>query len=187
MRVSIHQPNFMPWMPFFEKIRSVDRFIIMKHCQFEKNKYQNRFNYHDRWHTMSVNKGLEPIVNKRYVSVDQDWCKIKASLAEFRSVLESFDSFITPDLSQTNIGIIHRIVELLGISTELVEDYPTELLGTARLVDLCVRNGADTYLSGVSGSKYLDMTLFDRAGIKVEFQEIGDRSSIIEVLNVQTK
>ena len=28
MRVSIHQPNFVPWYPFFQKIKEVDKFII---------------------------------------------------------------------------------------------------------------------------------------------------------------
>ena len=47
MRVSIHQPNFVPWYPFFQKIKEVDKFIILKECQFEKNGYQNRFNFNE--------------------------------------------------------------------------------------------------------------------------------------------
>ena len=51
MRVSIHQPNFVPWYPFFQKIKEVDVFVILKECQFEKNGYQNRFNFNDKWYT----------------------------------------------------------------------------------------------------------------------------------------
>ena len=40
MRISIHQPNFVPWYPFFQKIQQCDKFIILTHCQFEKNGYQ---------------------------------------------------------------------------------------------------------------------------------------------------
>ena len=58
MRLAIHQPNFMPWYPFFEKIKNCDKFIMLTHCQFEKNGYQNRFNLNDKWYTMSVKKGL---------------------------------------------------------------------------------------------------------------------------------
>ena len=67
MRVSIHQPNFVPWYPFFQKIKEVDIFVILKECQFEKNGYQNRFNFNDKWYTMSVKKGLEPIRDKVYI------------------------------------------------------------------------------------------------------------------------
>ena len=37
MKIAIHQPNFFPWYPFFEKIKNCDIFIILTHCQFEKN------------------------------------------------------------------------------------------------------------------------------------------------------
>lgn len=35
MIVSIHQPNFVTWYPFFEKVAQSDVFVIMSHCQFE--------------------------------------------------------------------------------------------------------------------------------------------------------
>ncbi len=56
MIISIHQPNFMPWNPFFEKIQQSDMFVCLTQCQFEKNGYQNRFNFNDKWYTMSVKK-----------------------------------------------------------------------------------------------------------------------------------
>ena len=53
MKISIHQPNFVPWYPFFQKIQQCDKFIILTHCQFEKNGYQNRFNFNDKgWVTL---------------------------------------------------------------------------------------------------------------------------------------
>ena len=90
MKIAIHQPNFMPWYPFFEKIRSADVFVILTHCQFEKNNFQNRFNMLDRWNTMSVNKGLEPIQNKKYLEPQRDWNKIKENLKEFKQTLDQF-------------------------------------------------------------------------------------------------
>ena len=83
MRVSIHQPNFVPWYPFFQKIKEVDIFVILKECQFEKNGYQNRFNFNDKWYTMSVKKGLEPIRDKVYIDPKNSWDKIKNSLSKF--------------------------------------------------------------------------------------------------------
>ncbi len=75
----------MPWLPFFKKIESVDRFIILENCQFEKNNFQNRFNIGSDWYTMSVNKGLEPIVNKIYVNHNTDWIKIKNKLSKYKN------------------------------------------------------------------------------------------------------
>jgi hypothetical protein len=49
-------------------------------------------------------------------------------------------------------------------------DYPTGLKGTERLVDICVKNGATTYISGISGSKYLDTKQFTDNDISLLFQ-----------------
>ena len=60
----------------------VDKFVILQNCQFEKNNFQNRFNIGDKWHTLSTNRGLEPIINKKYVNHVKDWLKIKNNLKE---------------------------------------------------------------------------------------------------------
>ena len=77
MIVTIHQPNFMPWYPFFQKMKKADVFVILTQCQFEKNGFQNRFNHQGQWKTLSINKGLQPIVEKKYVNSARDWAKIK--------------------------------------------------------------------------------------------------------------
>ena len=94
MRVAIHQPNFLPWYPFFQKIQEVDVFVILKECQFEKNNFQNRVNINGKWRTMSVNKGLEPIRNKTYLNPQSDWNKIKTNLPEYREILEECDKCV---------------------------------------------------------------------------------------------
>jgi len=109
MIISIHQPNFFPWMPFYEKIKASDVFVFLRHCQFEKNNYQNRFNYREKWHTMSINKGLEPIVNKRYMNPTADWNKIKANLKDKKQILDGYDDCITENMYQTNHDIIIKI------------------------------------------------------------------------------
>lgn len=186
MVISIHQPNFVPWYPFFQKIKSSDIFVILTHCQFEKNNFQNRFNFNDKWQTLSVNKGLEPIVNKIYVNPQDDWDKIKKNLPEYKHILSQFDSYITSSLVSTNISIIRKIVELLNINTCIMVDEPTNLKGTDRLVEICKQYNATKYLAGSGGSKlYLEVEKFNNAGIKVEFQQSEDliKVPILKVLN----
>ena len=67
MIVAIHQPNFIPWLPFFDKMAAADVFVILSECQFEKNGFQNRFQ-RNGWNTMSVASGLAPIREKQYVA-----------------------------------------------------------------------------------------------------------------------
>ena len=176
MKVTIHQPAFMPWYPFFQKMQLADKFIFLTNCQFEKNGYQNRFNIDNKWHTMSVKKGLRPINEKVYLNPDKDWQKIKSNLKQYSGTLETLDQYISENLCKTNTNIIKSIAQLLKIDTEIHYDEPTDLKGTDRLVDICLKNSATEYISGVSGANYLDLDKFYEAGIKVTFQ---DKSTMI--------
>jgi hypothetical protein len=169
--VSVHQPNFLPYSRILEKIRQSDKFIILTHAQFVKGNYHNRFNVGDEWHTMSVNRGIEPLVDKCYTNSDGDWDRIKRRLPDYRSELELFDDLISSNLVKTNVDIIRRLCMLLRLDTSIELDYPTNLTATERLVDLCVKFGATTYLAGASGPNYLDLPLFEKAGIDVLVQD----------------
>ena len=184
MIISIHQPNFMPWNPYFDKIRKADLFVILKNCQFEKNGYQNRFMINNKWKTMSVRKKTQKICDKKYINHIIDWENIKRSTPEYVNELGLFDDIIDENLSETNINIIKKICKKLDIKTEIAYDFETNLVGTERLVDVCKHYGAKKYISGVSGKKYLDLNLFHNNNIEVEFQDISDlnKDSILKIL-----
>ena len=42
MIVGIHQPAYLPWLGYFDRIRSVDLFIYLDTVQFQKGSFQNR-------------------------------------------------------------------------------------------------------------------------------------------------
>lgn len=169
MKIAIHQPNFFPWYPFFQKMMEVDVFVILGHCQFEKNNYQNRFQIDGLWNTMSVNGGShDRIIDKRYVNHQQDWSKIKKRLFQYNTA--RFDQFISGDLFRTNVGIIREIASILGIGCEIVEDKPTDSVGTGRLIEICHAFNATDYLSGSGATKYIEEQPFLDNGIKLHIQ-----------------
>jgi len=175
MIVSIHQPNFMPWLPYFRKIAMCDVFVVLTHCQYEKNGYQNRFNIGDTWYTMSVNKGLVPISAKKYANPLSDWSKIKSG---FGNKLDQFDQYVNENLWKMNYDIICHISNKLGIKTKICLDYQTELKSTDRLVDICKTHGATKYIAGSSGTKYMEMNKFSDNNIEVDIQVIQDIDKI---------
>ncbi len=187
MIVTIHQPNFMPWYPFFQKIQQADIFVLLGHCQFEKNGYQNRFNMDGKWNTMSVKKGLEFINTKQYIDAKKDWERIKNSIPKYKHILSEMDDLISDNLYQTNSSIIRYLVKKLNIDTIIVEDYETDLTSTSRLVDICKRNGATTYLAGQGGKDYLNEELFNIENIQVVYQENMNRIHTLEYLNEISK
>jgi hypothetical protein len=74
-------------------------------------------------------------------------------------------------LSSINRYFIDAICEYLGIRTSITWSSEYKVSGgrSARLVDLCRTVGADVYVSGPAAKNYLDIDLFDKDGIKVEW------------------
>jgi len=171
MIVTIHQPNFVPWYPFFQKIEQADVYVVLGHCQYEKNGFQNRFQLDHNWNTLSVYKGLEPIRQKKYVNPKKDWETIKRNLPEYKDLLSEMDYCVTENLFDTNFSIIKHLIQKLDIKTRIEEDYETDLKSTDRLVDICKRFGATTYLAGQGGLDYLDDSLFKNENIEVIYQK----------------
>ena len=131
---------------------------------------------------MSVNKGLDLIRNKTYVSPQKDWNKIKTNLPQYIDILEDLEQYIGDSLMNTNMLIIGNISLRLGIETPFYADFGIKGTGTERLINICKEHGATKYLSGVSGKNYMDLSLFDKAGIEVIFQEPNPSKPILEVL-----
>ena len=120
-----------------------------------------------KWYTMSTNKHLLPIIDKKYSNCYDDRSSIKRKLPEYSELLDSFDDLVEDSISDTNYNIIMKIREQLSIKTEVVRDYPTSLRSTERLVDICLRHGATKYISGLGGRNYLNIKKFSDADIEV--------------------
>lgn len=182
MRVAIHQPNFVPWRPFFAKMASVDIFVVLTKCQFSRTYYQHRFKFRNRWYSMGVQEieHLDLIENKRYANPRGDWEAIKRRLPEYARWFDQFDDCIHPELWRCNLSIILRIAKLLGIETEVIVDPVTSLTGTDRLVEICYSLNAKTYLAGRSGANYMEPEKFEKVGIAVEYQTVTDTRHVFE-------
>ena len=143
VKVAIHQPAFIPWFPFFYKMAQSDFFVLLEHCQFEKNGYQNRCEVRGKWWTLPVKSGLVPLKDKECVN------------------------------GQTLVGVnylwIMAIAQTLGIpSTKVVFDFETEKKGTERLIEICKTYVATHYLTNPQAQeKYLDRSAFERERIEI--------------------
>lgn len=182
MRVAIHQPNFVPWRPFFAKMAAVDVFVILTKCQFNRRHFQHRFKYQERWYSMSVHdiQHFEAIENKRYLKPQEDWAAIKRRLPQFVPWFSQFDDLIQPELWRCNMAIILRMAQLLHIKTEIIQDPTPSCTGTDRLVEICYALNAKTYLAGRSGANYMDPQKFTERGIEVEYQTVTDTRHVFE-------
>lgn len=192
MVVTIHQPEHLPWLGFFDKIRQADVFVILDHVQFRKNYYQNRNRIRSAdgalWLTVPVlTKGSsEQAINDVLINNqgsprwrDKCWgslvqCYRKAQY--WSTYAEEFERlYCTPwtRLVELNEAIIRSLLGAFSIKAKVVKS--SELNAEGRRGDLvlniCRRVGANIYLSGVSGQEYLDHDKFAAADIKVQYQE----------------
>ena len=192
MIVGIHQPNYLPYLGFFDKLRKSDVFIIYDDAQFTKGDFQQRNRiriYHGwKWLTVPVEKKRIPI-NQIKIRNDVEIEGIPWQEAHFKEIHEnykkapyypSFEKDIRRIYEQEydmlidiNVKLIEFLMKSFEIDTEIVysSEFGFNSKSTERLVDLVSAIGGDVYLSGPMGKDYLDLRLFEEKNIQVSFQD----------------
>jgi hypothetical protein len=192
MIIAIHQPNYLPYLGFFDKMKKADVFVIYDDAQFNKEDFQHRNKiriYHGwKWLTVPVEKKLIPI-NEIKIKNEIMTKKIKWSDAHFENIRENYkhaDHFIAYEkdlkeifngecdkLIDLNMKIINFLMEAFNIRKKLVfsSEFGFTSKSSERLVEMVEALGGDIYLSGPMGRSYLDISMFEKKGIKVEFQD----------------
>ena len=192
MIITIHQPNYLPYLGFFDKMRQADIFVVYDDAQFNKEDFQHRNKiriFHGwKWLTVPVEKKHIPIkeikirnelTNKGLKWSDAQFKEIIASYLdtpyykEYEKKLEEIYMKRYDKLIDLNLDIISFLMDAFKIKTKLV--FSSELgftsKSTQRLVDIVESLGGDTYLSGSFGKNYLDVSQFQDKNIKLEFQD----------------
>lgn len=188
MIAAIHQPQFLPWLGYFDKMDQAGCFVLLDNVQYKRREWQNRNRIKTpqgvQWLTVPVSGDYLALISA--VTVEQGdnwrhkhWETLRRSYHRapcWEGAAASLEAFYTSPwglLSEVNGASITWLREKLGITTPL--RWASELEGlsedpTGRLVDICRAVGAETYLSGVDGAKYMDLGQFAAAGIEVIFQ-----------------
>lgn len=188
MKITIHQPEHMPWLGFFHKIAQADTVVLLDNVQFRKNYYQNRNKIRTAdgwaWVTVPVSHNLKTLIKDVAVVPDRRWKK-KWCDSIFHAYLKSrhFNDYyggikkvVDTDvglLSDINIRLINTICGFLGIKTDFVRasQMGMEGSGSDLIFSICRKLKADTYISGISGRDYLELDSFRKCGTEVVFQE----------------
>lgn len=189
MICAIHQPQFLPWLGHFQKIRMADVFVFLDSVQFQKNEFQNRNRIPTRdgvrWLTVPVTYTFGEPIRAVRIAAGRPWQrKLRGTLEhaygkgpQFEKLIRGFDEILKrpwPNLAELNRASVLWLMERFEIRTEtrIASDLPTcSNDRTGRLVDICRHLGATTYLSGAQAAHYLDIQQFSRAGITVKFQQ----------------
>lgn len=188
MIVGIHQPNYLPYLGFFEKFFRSDVYVILDHVQYTKNGFQNRNQINTKngpvWLTIPVKHKLGMKTNEILVDNGQKWKKqhftsilqnyAKAKyFADCIVLLENIYSGDWEKLVDINSAILKVAFSLLDPGKKIIHSSEMSLNsnGSGLILEICKKTNASSYLSGKSGRSYLYLQEFEENNIEVVFQE----------------
>jgi hypothetical protein len=185
-RLATVQSSYIPWKGYFDLINTVDEFVLLDDVQYSHHTWRNRNRIKTKdgaqWLTVPVHTSGrfgEPIHAIEIADPDwrrRHWLTIVANyrrapgFARYAPFFEDlYNQATDTHLSLVNYRFLRAIADLLGSPTKLAwsMDYQLPAGRNERLIELCTQAGATTYVSGPSAKAYLDLDLFQRAGIDV--------------------
>ena len=98
----------------------------------------------------------------------------------FKEHIETFEElyfeYAENNLSKINLRFIKAINKILNINTEIIYSNDLDARGgrNERLIDICIKLNADTYLSGPAAKHYMDISLFENNNINVEWMDYSN-------------
>jgi hypothetical protein len=193
---AIHQPNFFPWLGYFNKMSMADTFVVLDHVEgWWRSTWLTRNRVladgQAKWLTLPIDRSAHrPLVitevrvqwENRLVGANLRM--LEANYGKHPHFEEVFDLVQRAYASQPrhiaelNLAVIEDIRGRLGIgaqvvrSSDLLQERPElrDLRASDLLVAICQAVGADDYLSGEGSLDYIDPPAFEAAGIGFWFQ-----------------
>jgi hypothetical protein len=211
MIVTIHQPNYIPYIGYFAKAAKSDVFVSYDIAQYTKNDFINRNKIKTphgwTWLTIPVKKPLTRSINEIEIDNSKKWAKkhwlaIKSSYGRCENFSEYEDLFNEAfekewtKLADINEYFLQSIFKILCPKVEFKKaselDIPEDLDPTEMLIEITKKANGDIYLSGIDGRKYLDESKFTEPKLELiqfehpvyqqKFNEFIPNLSIIDLL-----
>ena len=192
MMVAAHQPHYLAWLGYIDKIHTVDIFCLVDTIPFEEqifqysNKIRSWNEAGEEWLAVPVigegrsgqlikDVEISPGTNWR----EDHWQKIKSSYGKapfFHAFEDFFEDLYKRDwkmLADLNEYMTRGILDFWGMSTQIVRSSALGVEGRkANIhVEICRKLGADQYMSGAGQCKYLDQQALRAAGIQHHVQQ----------------
>lgn len=190
--VAIHQPNFFPWLGYFDKIARSDGFVLLDDAQFPKkggvwtNRVKLLVNGASRWVTAPVDRSYHGYRAIRDVVFDetQPWREAMVRTVEVNyrrapHFAEAFELLVPlirnpePSVALYNGAALTALIVALGLAGEPLcwaSTMASTATGTQRLISLTQALGGSTYMCGGGAEGYQEDEEFARAGIELLYQ-----------------
>lgn len=189
--VSVHQPNFLPWLKLLDKILASDVYVAYDTVQYTKSEYHSRQQVKQQsgpvWLSvpaLSVRGGYQLIQDVRIDGGQRFREKHLRTLSRAYGRAEYFDEIYPlvkevyrrghDWLADLNVDLIEAFCRYLGSPVRIVRASSLTHDGdnTERLVRLVRQAGGDTHLTSTVNTErqYIDWGRMHAAGISVREQ-----------------
>jgi hypothetical protein len=198
--MAAHQPNFLPYLGFFDKIKNCDVFVIRDEVQFVKRDYhhRNRILFSSdpnaepkpKWIRIPAEKRpcelRDTLINNKVKDKNVPWNvfllrQIKSSYQKavnFNKYYPLLEQILLPGkekLIDINMEIINYLCLCFGIHKKIIlaSDLGLEKTNDTShdLAQIAQAVGANIYLSGSGAKVYLKNQIFEENGICVRYQQ----------------
>ncbi len=192
IKVAIHQPNFFPWLGYFDKISRSDVFIFLDHVQYQKtgglwsNRVQLLIGGTAQWITAPLDRGFHGVrpVNAMKFLAQHPWRQkfVKTLAANYAKALFFGEilRFIEPlimnseeNIARYNATAILAICEKLDLPTSKIKwssQSDCEGQSNEMLISLIRAVGGNTYMCGGGAAGYQEEALFSAAEVDLMHQ-----------------
>lgn len=190
--LSAHQPAYLPWLGYFDKIARADVFVYLDTVQFEKNSFINRNQIKTPqgalWLTIPVKTKGHMSGSLRATEIDdsQAWRvkHLKSIEMNYRKSPRFEECFpkiqALLNIPESNLAdyCFYQLQFWLGelaIDTRIVRSSDLQITSSKSdlVFDLCQHFEAQRYLSGALGRDYLVEEDFTKADISIEYQNFN--------------
>jgi hypothetical protein len=153
--VAIHQPQYLPWLGYFDKLDRCDVFCLLDTVQYKKNEFQNRNRIKTvdgwQWLTVPVTYRFPQRIYEVGVNQTVDWQRkhlqaLKTNYSKaphFGTYIARFEEFYQQSyemLADANVACIRLLMDLLGLKSKVVLSSSLQVQTedpTLRLVEIC--------------------------------------------------
>jgi hypothetical protein len=186
MIVAIHQPQYLPWVPFFDKLDACDVFVYLDNVQFQRRGVQNRNQILGPdgpvWLTVPVNAGRETLIQDVTIAKNpwqhahlrgiETAYKKAPFFADYGPALLDLLGRPWERLVDLNVATTDFLAQALGITTRCLKASDLKADGAKQdlILALCQACGADTYLSGTGARAYQTHEEFAAHGLRLVYQ-----------------
>lgn len=191
MKLGIMQPYFFPYIGYFQLIRAVDKFVIYDDGKFRKYGWINRnrilLDGRDYMFTIPLaHSSPNTLIKDTYIhqnlykffktkfmkQLKQSYGKAPFFNAVYelvKQVLESEDTLI----SLLAFNSIKSVCQYINLNTPFVDSSTiyqnSHLPAQERIIDICKKEGADTYINLPGGMELYDKKVFAEYGVNLFF------------------